>query len=155
MTSDDLLNAIFKLSPQPSPEKKHQEILENKTYFKRNKTPTKTESLSRATPNAMMSPVRTILSPIRALSLNSPKGDMKNEEMLDAKRAKIMKLKLSRISLPENTSSCKMDNISAEKISKIRKTKQNLSGTESEHNREDETPSKPIVTKRMTRSSRK
>nr|XP_039268452.1 cell division control protein 6 homolog [Styela clava] len=93
-TNDDFLNELFKLSPC-SPVKQRKEIVDKTQHT--SKTPTK--SVSRSCD--FQSPTRAILSPIRALSLNSPcRKTQINDKNVKSKTAKVLQLKLARIEAP-------------------------------------------------------
>lgn len=128
-TNEDVLDAIFKLSPH-SPIKRTKE-----TAFK-SSLATTVKSVSNP---GIKSPTRLLLSPIRALSLNSPPNSKENGavEKANKKRAQILQNKLQSST---NATPIKQK-------SKGKKLQLEFG--------EDETPVKPSVNRRITRSSKK
>lgn len=98
-TQEDLLNEIFRLSPRsPIKPKKDCPALNIPDS-------TKTPRKRLTDKNGLMSPTRTLLSPIRSLSLKSPE---RTGDGSGLKRSKILQLKLQKISVSDSKSPVKL-----------------------------------------------
>lgn len=148
-TQEDLLNEIFRLSPQsPVKPKKDCSALNRPVSTK---SPRKhcTDS------NSMMSPTRTILSPIRSLSLQSPE---RTSHVTDLKRSKILQLKLQKIIVSDPKSPVKLP---LERKSTLCNEDEDVEKDINDRQKcqmiQKATPKKilPISEKRITRSARK
>lgn len=151
-TGEDILNAIMKLSPCSPIHHMREKLMFEKD--KNYKTSIKGSSIKSPVNDRLanpLSPTRAILSPIRALSLNSPGKPSDEEHSVNAKRSKVLRQKLLKISdihihPPEETPS------------RTRSGKKVASQTPAKSSKQkvvNRTPSKPIDNKRVTRSARK